>query len=69
MANRGLDINNLVVKSSQAELQHMGEKLRDKVSFDALGTFKHTQRDPTFLMQRISDMLVPELLPERYRHM
>lgn len=69
MANRGLDINNIIVNSSQTDLEHMGDKLREKVPFDALGTFKQTQRDPTLLMQRISDMLVPELLPERYRRM
>ncbi|GEK29442.1 DUF2252 domain-containing protein [Furfurilactobacillus siliginis] len=69
MANRGFDISNIKVTTSQAELIEQGHALRKKVSFEELGTFTPVQRDPLLLIQRIADMLVPELLPERFRRM
>ncbi|MGV0168511.1 DUF2252 domain-containing protein [Furfurilactobacillus sp. WILCCON 0119] len=69
MAARGLNINNITVAQSQTDLIAAGAALRTKVPLTDLGTFVPTKRDANLLMGRIADMLVPELLPERYRRM
>lgn len=69
MSNTGLNLTNIQVTQSQQNLCQQGQQLRQQVPFAQLGRFIPQQRDPTLLMSRIADMLVPELLPERYRRM
>ncbi|GEO68887.1 DUF2252 domain-containing protein [Levilactobacillus acidifarinae] len=57
------------VNKTIAELREMGKAARNQVSFDQLGEFTPTGRDSRVMMDRVRQLLIPELLPERTQRM
>jgi len=57
------------VNKTIAELRDMGKAARGKVSFEQLGSYTPTGRDSRPMMDRVRELLIPALLPERTRLM
>jgi len=51
------------------ELRRMGKAARMQVPFEQLGSYTPTDRDSNQMMDRIRQLLIPELLPERTQRM
>lgn len=57
------------VNKTIAELRQLGKGAREQVSFEQLGAYHPVERDSNLLMDRIRQLLLPELLPERTQRM
>ncbi|CAJ1229110.1 hypothetical protein LZY01_06350 [Levilactobacillus zymae] len=57
------------VNKTVAELREMGKAARNQVPFERLGEFTPTGRDSRVMMDRVRQLLIPELLPERTQRM
>ncbi|MFD1456577.1 DUF2252 domain-containing protein [Levilactobacillus lanxiensis] len=51
------------------ELRRMGKAARMQVPFEQLGSYTPTDRDSNQMMDRVRQLLIPELLPERTQRM